>query len=619
MPRSQSNSVTPNPKARLHTLGRITRMAFRHRARMTITIAFAVAAGAFQLWIPQLLGSAVDSSFEMFQRGASMAEAQSVLLLSAAMLFGASVAHGLFTMLHNYHAEAVGQFIGYELRLAIYEKVQRLSFSYHDAMHSGDLITRGMLDVEGVRLFVNTGIIRMIVLTVLVGAGSWLMISAEPVLGLVALSFVPIVGWRAIVMRLRLRKSWHGLQRRLSVLTRIMEENLAGIRVVRSFGSQDYEMSKFDRTSGRAFNLTRHRIGVRVRNATFMSFIYFISMGLVLTVGGSMVLDGSITIGRLTEFLAYLTILQMPVRQMGLLINSIARATTSGERLFDVLDREPEIQDKPGAPALRLKRGVLTFDSVGFAYEGQDKKEHTLSEISFDVKPGQTLGLVGPPGAGKSTIAHLIPRFYDVSSGSIRIDGQDVRDVTLDSLRRAVSVIQQDSFIFTARLENNLAYGNPWVDRDRIEWASETAQLHSYIDQLPKGYRTLVGERGVSLSGGQKQRLAIARMLVLQSPIMVFDDSTAAIDAATEQRIRQGLASIAHKHVTIVIAHRLSSLMHADEILFIDDGRIVERGTHESLLRDGGRYAALYALQTNPDEDEQLDAKVFSRDGGLNG
>jgi ATP-binding cassette subfamily B protein len=301
-----------------------------------------------------------------------------------------------------------------------------------------------------------------------------------------------------------------------------------------------------------------------------------------------------------------MTILQMPVRQLGLLVNSIARATTSGERLFAVLDQKPEIQDNPAAKDLEVSDGVLRFEDVHFAYKVGHEKTPALKHISFEVQAGQTLGIVGPPGAGKSTIAHLIPRFYDVDKGRITIDGQDIRDVTLKSLRSAVSVIQQNNFIFTAGIENNLAYGDPWADRDRIVSAANAAQLHSYVGSLPKGYRTLVGEKGVSLSGGQRQRLAIARSLLLEPAIMVFDDSTAAIDAATEQRIRSALSDVARKRVTVIISHRLSSLMHADEILFLENGQIVERGTHEELVRAGGKYQALYELQSNPVDDAQL-------------
>ena len=601
---TENNDERRKGGQRLHVLRRITLMALRYRLRIIVAIAATFVAVTFQLFIPRLLGQSVDQAYTAFQEGGGATDARQTLLLYAALLLGANVLRGLFTMLHNYQGEAVGQKIGYELRLAIYEKVQRLSFSYHDRVQSGDLITRGMLDVEGVQLFVNTGIIRLFVFTVLIGMGAYLMMSANFILALVALSFVPFVGWRAIVTRLRLRESWHRLQERLSDLTRVMEENLSGIRVVRAFSAEDYELDKFDSTSQNALQLALHRIGLQVRNGTTMNFAYFLSMGLVLLVGGRMVLGGQITVGRLTEFLAYMQILQMPVRRLGLLVNAFARATTSGERLFGVLDLEPEIQDRPDAKDLEISEGRLRFENVYFAYEGEKSDEHALNDINFEVGPGETIGLVGPPGAGKSTIAHLIPRFYDITSGRITIDGQDIRDVTLKSLRQAVGLIQQDSFIFTSRIDNNLAYGDPWTGSHNLKWAAEVSQLHDYIRQLPQGYRTLVGERGLSLSGGQRQRLAIARMLVQQSPIMIFDDSTAAIDAGTEQRIRQGLSQVSHRHATIIIAHRLSSLMHADEILFVDNGRIIERGTHEQLLELNGRYRALYDLQMNADDSE---------------
>ncbi|MFP4378285.1 MAG: ABC transporter ATP-binding protein [Spirochaetales bacterium] len=590
----------------MDVVGRVTRMTFHYPWRMTAAIGALLAAVAFQLYIPEFLGDAVDNARGLLAEGPS-ADASRALVITGALLFGTSVLRGLFTMLHNYIGESVGQHIGYELRMAIYDKIQRLDFRYHDHTHSGDLITRGMLDVEGVRLFVNTGIKRMIFLTMLIGVAAYRVLSADLLLGVLALSFVPLVGWRAIDARLSLRESWHRLQERLSNLTRVMEENLQGIRVVRAFASQAHEMEKFAETSSEAQRLTSQRIGIRVRNGTFMTFAFFVAMGLVLLVGGQKALAGEITIGQLTEFLAYMTVLQMPVRQLGLLVNSVARATTSGERLFSVLDEEPDIKDSPEAGDLEVSKGELVFDNVSFAYKLGDEEVSVLRDVSFRLERGQTLGIVGPPGAGKSTIAHLIPRFYDVTAGSITIDGQDIRDVKLKSLRQAVNVIQQDIFLFTAGIQNNVAYGNPWADRDRIVSATNVAQLNDYINSLPKKYETLVGERGVSLSGGQRQRLVIARSLLMEPSIMVFDDSTAAIDAATEQRILASLREHSAETAVIIISHRLSSLMHADSILFVDEGTVVEQGTHESLLEQGGRYAALYELQSNPVDESLLE------------
>jgi ATP-binding cassette subfamily B multidrug efflux pump len=292
-----------------------------------------------------------------------------------------------------------------------------------------------------------------------------------------------------------------------------------------------------------------------------------------------------------------MTILQLPVRQLGLVINSFARASTCGARLFAVLDLEPEICDAPDAKPLALSEGRLKFENVSFAYEGEGGPP-VLHDVSFEVARGQTLGIVGPPGSGKSTIAHLIPRYYDVTGGRITIDGQDIRDITLDSLRGAVGVLSQDPFLFTASLENNIAYGDPWADDDAIRSAADTAQIAGFVAGLPEGFGTLVGERGVSLSGGQKQRVAIARSALLTPPFLVLDDSTAAIDAGTERQIRQALRERAAGAATLIISHRLSALRHADEIVFLEAGRVVERGSHDELVAADGRYAALYRLQS---------------------
>ncbi|MBX4949297.1 ABC transporter ATP-binding protein [Rhizobium binae] len=590
----------------LYTLVRITAMAFRHPWQAGLAIGATLIASTFQLMIPRLLGQAVDHTQMAMDGGAAGQAAQDALLTTALLLLGASVLRGLFTMVQNYFSESVGHHMGYELRLACYEKIQRLSFSFHDTVHSGDLITVGMLDLEGVRMYFSTALVRMVLLTILIGIGAYMLLATDVVLGLLALSFVPFVGWRSSVTQLRLRATWLDLQERLSVLTRIMEENLGGIRVVRAFAAQEHELTKFEAASKNALVLAHQRVGIRVVNTSAMTFSFFAAMGLVLWVGGGKVMSGEITVGTLASFLTFMTILQMPVRQLGLMVNAFARASTCGSRLFALLDLDISIKDAPDARELAVTDGLLRFENVSFAYPGAEKRT-VLHDVSFEARRGQTVGIVGPPGSGKSTIAHLIPRFYDVSGGRITIDGQDIRKATLQSLRRSVAVVQQDSFLFTTTIENNIAYGDPWAKESRIERASESAQLHNYVLGLPTGYGTVVGERGVSLSGGQRQRLSIARALMLKPAVMVFDDSTAAIDAATEQRIRSAMRRYAADRVTIIVAHRLSSLMHADLILFVEDGRIVERGTHQALLSIGGRYKALYDLQVRPG-DEVLSA-----------
>ena len=597
---------------------RITRMALRYRWRLVFGLIAIFLASGFQLAIPILIGSSVDAALglengdlriansavvasiesvtDIFGEGSN--PAKTALIIIAVLLFIASVGRGLSAMFQNYMGESVGQSIGYELRMLYYEKLQRLSFSYHAGVHTGDLITRGIVDVEGVRMFVQTALLRSVFLVVLIGTGMYLMLSQDLVLGLISLSFVPFVAWRATVARLKLRSNWYQLQERLSALTKVMDENLGGIRVVRSFASQDHEMKKFDVASNETLAHANVQVGIRASNISLMSVAFMLSMAGVLWVGGLRVIDGELTPGELTQFLAFMSILLQPVRQIGMMINGFARGSATGGRLFHVLDIDPDIQDKPDAKDLEITNGTLEFHNVSFGYE----EDHTLNGVSFKVEPGHTVGIVGPPGSGKSTIAHLVPRFYDPKEGYITIDGQDLRDVTLDSLRKAVGVVEQDTFLFTASVEHNVAYGDPWAPDDRVETASQHAQLGDYIDRLPGGYNTLVGERGVSLSGGQRQRLSIARSIMLKPQLIVFDDSTAAIDAATEQRIRAALTELTKDRATIIISHRLSSLMHADEILFIEEGKIVERGSHEELLTQGGHYNDLYELQIRPNE-----------------
>jgi ATP-binding cassette subfamily B multidrug efflux pump len=605
---ARADQFADGSKFEVDILMRITRMGLAHHWRMTTAVVATIGAAIFQLFIPRYVGQAVDHAQGLLGGGvAAGGDAHAALWTAASMIVFFSVLRGVFSMMQNYHGESIGHCIGYELRLAFYEQVQRLSFSFHDKVHTGDLITRGMLDLEGVRMFISTGVIRTLLLTVLIGGSAYFLMSTDAVLGLLALSFVPFVSWRSAVARLKLRWMWLLMQERLSVITRLMEENLTGIRVVRAFSAQKFELDQFEKASEDALGVAIQRVSVRVSNTTVMSFAFFASMVLVLWVGGLKVIDGEITVGRLAEVLTFMMLLQMPVRQIGMMVNSFARASTCGVRLFEVIDRDPRIKDRDAAPPLELKRGVLTFENVAFSFGPESPDTRVLSGVSFSVGPGETLGIVGPPGSGKSTIAHLVPRFYDVTGGRVSIDGQDIRDISLDSLRQAVSVVQQDAHLFTASIENNIAYGDPWSDGERIARANRSAQLHDYVARLPGGYETLVGERGVSLSGGQRQRLSIARGILSDPAILVFDDSTAAVDAATEQRIRVALRDGQDKRATVIISHRLGSLMHADEVLFVEAGRVVERGKHEELLALGGRYRDLYQLQSRPGIDHGVD------------
>lgn len=586
-------------------LQRITALSLRYPGRMALAVACSLGAAVASLTLPRLFGAAVDHAQALLRDGsAHAAEAQAALWTTALLVIAATVIRGVLTMMTGYQSEYVSQRVGYDLRLRYFQQLQRLSFGFHDRIHSGDLITRGMLDLEGARVFIQGGVMQFVSLVLLLGFAAYMMLSTDLVMGLIGLAFVPIAGWALGRMGFLLRVTWLRVQELMAVLTLTMEENLQGIRVVRAFAGKRFEMAKFDAASLDALTFSYKRITLRFRAVAVMTVSFYGSMGLLLWYGGHKVVDGTMSVGKLTEFLTYMTLLQTPIRQIAMIFNSAARATSSGARLFEVLDMEPEIADAPGAKPLVPGKGTLRFEDVDFGY---DEGKQILRGVSFEVKAGETLGIVGPPGSGKSTIANLIPRFYDITGGAITIDGQDIRDVTLASLREYVGLVQQEAFLFDASIGHNVAYADPWAEDDRIVGAAKTAQIHDHIAGLPENYETRVGERGVALSGGQRQRLSIARGVAPGPGLMIFDDSTAAIDAVTERRVRDALSEATAAKATIIIAHRLSSLMHADQIVVLDQGQVSERGTHAQLVAAGGIYADLYELQTRSDAEAVLD------------
>ncbi|HEX8603462.1 MAG TPA: ABC transporter ATP-binding protein [Pseudoduganella sp.] len=597
-------SETVDLHAMPRILGRLTRLALRHPWRCAAAVGCALGAAVFNLVMPRLLGRAVDQAGHLVDAsGVALAGADHALAVTALLIVAACAIRGTLTGLQGYCGETLAQRVAYDLRLAFYDKLQQLSFGYHDRIHTGELIARGMLDLEGVRAFLEFGVLRAITLALLLGVGSWRLMAVDTSLGLLALSFVPFVLCIAVGAAVRLRASWQRLQKMMAELTLRMEENLQGVRVVRAFHAKAAELARFDEISQRALRLSNARITERMGSISLMTFAYYVSMALVLWVGGRRVAAGELTVGALTEFLTFITILQQPLRQIGMVVNSSARATGSGARLFEVLDAAPEIVDRAGAVALPPGPKALRFENVGFSYVAGGRK--VLSDISFDVQPGQVLGIVGAPGSGKSTIAHLVSRFYDPTSGRVTVGGQDVRDVTLASLRREVALVQQENFLFDTSVHDNVAYAAPDAAVAEVTAAAGIAQIHDHVARLPQGYRTRVGERGAALSGGQRQRMTIARALIGDPAVIVLDDSTAAIDPVTEGRVRAALQGACREAATVIIAHRLSALRHADHIIVLDGGTIVERGTHAALLAAGGRYAALWALQHRASRDGQ--------------
>jgi len=590
-------------------LYRVVSQAFRYPVRFTLAMLACLGAALANLMLPRLLGQAVDQIIAVPRdHSFGATTALEPVAVTAGLLVTAAALRGVLQMTAGYNAEHIGQSVGRDLRIAFFEKLQRLDFAFHDRIHSGDLITRGMLDLEGVRGFLEMGVQRLVQLILLAGVGGWLLFARDPLLASVTLLFLPIVGVMAGRMGIRLRLAWTRLQERMTILTRVMEENLHGSRVVRAFPARDHQMAAFDEAGNAALVNANQRIRVRASAMARINGTYYAAMLLVIWLGSYRIAAGAITIGQLAEFLTFMTLLQMPIRQISMIVNAGARAVSSGTRLFQILDRDPDIADHVQARPLAIQDGTLRFENVSFRYA--DDAPWAVQDINLTIERGRTLGIVGPAGSGKSTLAHLTARFYDPQQGAIFIDGQDISGLTLESLRHAVSLVAQDIFLFDDSLGRNVAYAEPQAHRSTVRAAAATSQLHDHVAGLPQGYRTMIGERGSRLSGGQRQRTAIARSLLPGSSLLVLDDATSAVDAATEHRLRTALRAATRDKAIIIISHRLSSLMHADEIIVLQEGRITERGNHAELIAANGYYALLYALQTQSSDPEPDQPRV---------
>jgi ATP-binding cassette subfamily B protein len=547
------------------------------------------------LFIPRLLGEGVDEALLLIKGGAAnRGDVESLLLNTALLVILVSALRGTTGFAQMFLGETLSQRVSNQLRMLYFDKLQVLSFSFHDRVHTGQLMSRGLSDIEGVRMFVQSGLVQIVrVVVVLVAAGIF-MAQIDWQLALLSLSFVPFMVYRSARLRLQLRTTWRQIQDALGDLTTTMQENLAGIRVVRAFSAQKYEESKFDVTACEVVDLRMSAARTHARGGSSISFAFLVAWAIVLWVGGEKVISGDLSEGELTQFFFYLALLRFPVRMLIMIINSTARASSAGGRIFEVLDIPSEIADESQAVPLNVTDGVLRFDDVSFSYGDAP----ALSGISFEARKDHTVGIVGAPGSGKSSITNLIPRFYDPTSGSVSIDGTDLKTATILSVRQAIGLVEQDPFLFDGSIKDNIRYGDVTASDEKVIAAAQIAQIHDFIDGLPDGYETELGERGVGLSGGQRQRVAIARTLLTDSPILVLDDSTSSVDAGTDARIRLALKELTQGQTTIIIAHRLGSLQHADEILVLDNGKVVERGSHDELLALDGHYRQLWDLQS---------------------
>ncbi|MGD1118569.1 MAG: ABC transporter ATP-binding protein, partial [Dehalococcoidales bacterium] len=565
---------------------RIAALFWEQRRRAVVTYLCLFAGAALSMFIPNLTGRAIDLALGSGQT--------TLLIFTASGIAVAGILRGFLNYQQSYLAEALSQHVAYDLRNMMYNRLQKLSYAFHDRSQTGQLMSRATSDVEGVRMFVGFALLRGVYFLVLGVAVAVVLLVLNWKLALISMCTIPFISYRALNIGDRLRVISMKIQQGLGVMGTFIQESIVGAKVVRAFAREDYETEKFIRQAKENYNNEITISKLLAVNSPIMAFALLLAMAGILWYGGRLVISGAMSQGEMAEFLLYVVMLNMPVRMLGWLTQLYSRAMSSGQRVFEVLDEETAVAEKLGAVELTDVKGSVGFENVSFGY---NKQQPALQDISFDVRPGQVVALVGASGSGKSTVANLIPRFYDVTSGRITIEGKDIRDVTLESLRRNVGIVHQDTFLFSATIRENISYGKPGATLEEIRRAAKIAHLHEFVMGLPDGYETWVGERGITLSGGQKQRLAIARTLLLDPRIIIMDDATSSVDMETEHLIRQALQSLLTGRTTFIIAQRLRSVQMADMILVLDGGRIVERGTHSELIALNGYYSRLYNLQ----------------------
>jgi len=580
-------------------LWRLARRGFRYKKLLAVAWISLLGASALQLTIPWLFGEAVTHFVGEAEIGILLPLAIAILVLSAL--------NGMFSYGQTYMSENVAARVSFDLRNDLLNKLQGLSFAFYDDHRTGDLMSNLTYDVDSTRHFISFGLVRSFQLLLLMLGVTPLLLIVNWQLGLISFAVIPIILFTTLKISRRLRLVWLSVRRRMGEMTTVLQEALVGMRVVKAFGAEEYEKERFHAYAYEVSEETYAADRLRIANSSFLTFMYTITTGAILWFGGRLVIDAQLNPGELTKFLMYLGLLIMPVRMLGMAVNTFTRAMSSGEKIFELLDYQSPVENSMGAVAIRDTKGIVKFDNVSFSY---NEFAPALTEIDFEAAEGQKIALLGAPGSGKTTLVNMLPRFYDPTEGAVTLDGKDLRTITLDSLRRNVGIVFQDVFLFHTTIRENIAYGSPGVTFEQIENAAKMACLHDFIISQPEGYETIVGERGVTLSGGQRQRLSIARTLLLNPKILVLDDSTSSVDVESEHLIKTALKTVMENRTTFIIAHRVSSVQEANLILVMDEGHIVERGTHDELIANDGFYRKIYELQLVPSEEVFLEASI---------
>jgi ABC-type multidrug transport system fused ATPase/permease subunit len=632
--------IAPSPGEGMSILVRLLGFAYRYRG---YTIA-----GYLCLLLTIALGLLQPMIFrEVIDVGIGQRDPDHLLAMALALVV-VNVISSVAGFGHSYFNEYVSQRVAYDIRNALYDHLQRLSFAYHDRARTGELMSRVTSDVEHSRVFVGNGVLQIVNTTILYVAILSIMVSLNWWLSLVSLATLPFIAVTAIMYGRRVHPMFRRVQRQWAHLTAVLQENITGVRVVKAFAREQFEVTKFEEEN-QAF-LERQVATSRLQAFVFPMMVFISSIGTVaiLWFGGIEAIEGRLSVGSLIAFNSYLMRLAGPTRQFGWIVAWVSRATASGERLFEILDAPSPVRESPGVIARPSIDGAVTFESVSFSYaqaiaavfarpdvspnpaaalepgmRRRDRDDRTLltkssvpatpilSEISLVAEPDQVVAIVGHTGAGKSTLTSLIPRFYDATTGTVRVDGTPVRDYRLVDLRRRIGIVMQETLLFSASVSENIAFGNADASMESIERAARAAQAYDFIQDLPFGFDTRIGERGVTLSGGQRQRLAIARALLIDPRILILDDATASVDMRTEYQIQEALKVVMQGRTTFIIAQRISTITHADQIIVLDHGVIVQRGTHDSLLAIPGYYRDTYDMQLR-DRNEGAEALVES-------
>lgn len=545
-----------------------------------------------QLAIPSIFRDVIDTGL--------LKGEVSHMLQAALVILGIGALRSILSALQRYLSETVSMRFGYDLRNRLFKHIQNLSFSYHNHAQTGQLMSRCTEDIRSMQAFIGSGAVELLQVILLIIGALILMLNESPKLTLIAI--IPLIPLLILTANFgsRVSKMFYDIDKALGDLSSRLQENVIGVQVVKAFSREGHEINRFDHSNRELYNARVHVIHEWSKIMPTTMLLVSLSTISLLWFGGNMVLEGTLTVGQVVQFNSYMLLIALPARQLTWYVNMAGEAAAGAKRTTEVLDQQAEIQSLPGAVSAAGIQGEVAFRNVTFTYQGEPSP--AIQDINFFSPPNKIIGLIGQTGSGKTTMVNLIPRFYEPQQGEVLLDGRLVNEYDLNSLRRQIGYVLQTTLLFSASISDNIAFGKPEASQEQIMAAAKVARAHDFIMQFPKGYQTMVGERGITLSGGQRQRVAIARALLIDPRILILDDSTSSVDTETEQLIQQALKDLMANRTTFIIAQRISSIRNADQILVFDQGRIVERGVHEELVASGGTYTEIYHLQLSQQE-----------------